>query len=317
METSRRTVLIMALPAIAALSGAGRARAQTGAVVPWSSGTERPTLMAPPGATDCHHHIYDDRFAVAPGISGKPAAATAADYLKLQQRLGTGRHVVVQPSAYGTDNSCILDAMTQFGASARGVAVVTEDVTDAELKRLDAAGIRGIRFNFGAPSAATPAMMLPLGRRIAGMGWHIQLNADADQILGMADTLSALPCPLVFDHLAHPPQPQGTAHPVFAFASRLLAGGKTWVKLSAPYFDTKSGAPDYADTSVVAKAYIHEAPERLVWGTDWPHPSEPAGKKPDDAKLLDLLAAWAPDKALQHRILVENPTALYGFPVAT
>jgi predicted TIM-barrel fold metal-dependent hydrolase len=310
METSRRAVLNLVLPAVAAVSLSRHAQAKGDGVVPWSTGTEAPTIAVPPGATDCHHHIYDGRFPVAPGVAAKPADATATDYKKLQRRLGISRHVVVQPSAYGVDNSCILDAMKQFGRVARGIAVVNTDVTDAELKRLNAAGIRGIRFNFAPAGATTPAMIAPLARRIAGMGWHVQLNADADQIVSLADTLSALPCPLVFDHLAHPPQPAGTSHPVFILVSRLLAAGKTWVKLSAAYADTKVGPPSYADTSAVAKAYVREAPERLVWGSDWPHPSEPADRKPDDAKLLDLLADWVPNKALRHRILVQNPEKL-------
>ncbi len=155
---------------------------------------------------------------------------------------------------------------------------------------------------------------MPLAQRIAGMGWHVQLHAAADDIVAMRDVLSALPCPLVIDHMGHPPEPAGTSHPVFALLSSLVGAGRAWVKLSAPYADTKLGGPAYADTSSVARAYADAAPGRVIWGSDWPHPSEPADRKPDDARLLDLLAEWVPDAGKRHRILVENPAALYGFP---
>lgn len=307
----RRTVLAMVPAGLLALAGRNALAQPAAASVPWSSGTERPKLVVPPGAADCHHHIYDGRFPVAGGA--KPADATAADYLKLQHRLGVSRHVAVQPSAYGVDNSCLVDALKTFGKSARGVAVVNTEVTDAELKHLHAAGVRGIRFNFAPAGATTPEMMVPLSHRIAALGWHVQLHASAEQILALADVFPKLACPLVIDHMAHVPEPAGVSHPVFALALKLLAGGRTWVKLSAIYADTKVGAPSYADVGAVARAYVKAAPERLVWGSDWPHPSEAADHKPDDAQLLDLLAEWVPDPKVRHRILVENPAKLYRF----
>lgn len=307
---TRRTVLV-SVPATLLAPALARA-ASLAEPIPWSTGTERPKLFVPPGATDCHHHIYDGRFPVLPGTT-KPADATAVDYLKLQKRLGLSRHVAVQPSAYGVDNSCLLDALKIFGKSARGIAVVNTDVTDAELKRLHAGGVRGIRFNFAPAGTTTPEMMVPLSHRIARLGWHVQLHAPADTILQLADLYPQLACPLVIDHMAHVPEPEGVKHPVFALALKLLAGGKTWVKLSAPYADTKIGAPSYADVSVVAAAYVKAAPGRVLWGSDWPHPSEAADHKPDDAAVFDLLAQWAPGAPLRHRILVENPARLYGF----
>ncbi len=312
MPFRRRRVLMLGS---ALLTGvASRGAAADDQPVPRSIGTERPTIDVPPGATDCHHHIYDDRFPVAPGVTSMPANATAQQYLLVQRRLGTSRHVAVQPSAYGVDNSCLLDALRQFGPSARGIAVVNIDVADDELKRLNEAGVRGIRFNFAPAGATTREMMMPLARRIAGMGWHVQLHATADDILAMKDVLSALPCPLVIDHMGRLPEPAGTSHPAFALLLTLLGAGRAWVKLSAPYADTKVGAPIYADTSAVARAYVKAVPGRVLWGSDWPHPSKSANHRPDDTKLLDLLADWAPDAEERHRILVKNPSALFGFP---
>jgi D-galactarolactone isomerase len=312
LETRRAMLAIIP----AAIMGARTpARAQGYAeTVPWSTGTEPATLKAPSKATDCHHHIYDSRFPIAPSATLKPGDATVADYRKLQRRIGTTRHVVVQPSTYGTDNSCLLDAMRQFGLhEARAVAVVDTTVTDADLSRLGEAGVRGIRFNLAQAGATTADMVAPLAKRIADRGWHVQVNADAALIVRNANLWAGLPCPVVFDHLAHVPEPEGRNHPVFALMLRLLNTGRTWIKLSGAYADTASGPPAYADSSAIARAYVEAAPERLVWGSDWPHPTEGVDKKPDDAVLFDLLGAWAPDEAVRTRILVDNPQRLYGF----
>jgi predicted TIM-barrel fold metal-dependent hydrolase len=304
---NRRAVLV-GLAALTAAPSGGLADES----VPWSAGTEKPSLVAPPNATDCHHHIYDSRFPVAPNAVLRPADATVAMYRQLQQRLGITRHVVVQPSTYGVDNRCMLDALAQFGlATTRGVAVVNMEVADAELKQLHAAGVRGIRFNLAPAGTTTLAMVAPLSRRVHELGWHIQVNAPAEIIVANADLWTSQPCDVVFDHMAHPRAPEGVNDPVFALARRLLQKGKAWVKISGAYMDGKVGPPTYADRTVIAQAYVKEAPERLVWGSDWPHPTEKV--KPDDAVLFDLLAQWAPDAATRTRILVENPARLYDF----
>ena len=306
---NRRAVLV-------ALSGAatglGAVRGADAQAAKWSSGSERPKTKAPARATDCHHHIYDARFPIDAKATLRPGDATVADYRQLQARIGTSRNVIVQPSTYGVDNRLLVEALGQFGARARGVAVVNTDVTDAELKRLHKAGVRGIRFNLAQQGATTVEMIDPLSKRVAALGWHIQINAPAETILAATDLWGRVPCPIVFDHLAHVPEPDGVSHPVFALVSRLLQQGKAWVKLSGAYADTKIGPPSYADSSAVAKAYVKQAPERLVWGSDWPHPSE-RDSKPDDALLFDLLADWAPDIHVRTRILVDNPAKLYGF----
>jgi predicted TIM-barrel fold metal-dependent hydrolase len=310
---ARRSVLLC-LSGAAAVAGLGRPAAAAvpwSGPVPWSAGSAPPRLAAPRDAADCHHHIYDRRFAMAPQAVLKPGEATVADYRLLQQRIGTTRHVVVQPSSYGLDNRCLLDALGQFGPQARGVAVVDTSVTDAELKQLHAGGVRGIRFNLALAGPTTLDMIDPLSRRVDALGWHVQINMKAAQILAARELWDRLPCPIVFDHLAHPREPDGVNDPAFAAVSALLQKGKAWVKLSGAYADTLVGPPGYADSSRVAQAYVREAPERLVWGSDWPHPTE--NIKPDDAVLFDLLADWAPDAATRDRILVANPAQLYGF----
>ncbi len=220
--------------------------------------------------------------------------------------------MIIQPSTYGVDNRCALAALSALGTSARMVAVVNDRVTNDEVKRLDGLGVRGIRFNLAQAGATAPEMIAPLARRVEPLGWHLQINAPADRILEILPILERVPTPLVFDHLAHIPQPDGVRHPLFARVRALLDQGRTWVKLSGAYLDTGSGPPAYADATAVARAYVAAAPERLVWGSDWPHPTE-QHEKPDDALLFDLLATWAPDPRVRDRILVDNPAALYGF----
>lgn len=193
------------------------------------------------------------------------------------------------------------------------VAVVDTTVIDAELKRLDLAGVRGIRFNLAQAGATTPEMIAPLADRVAGMGWHLQINAPAARILEIMPILEKVPVQVVFDHLAHIPEPDGTSHPLYARVRAMLDAGRAWVKLSGAYLDTKVGPPTYADSTALARAFVAAAPERLVWGSDWPHPTEAADKKPDDARLFDLLSEWAPDERTRQRILVDNPAILYGF----
>jgi predicted TIM-barrel fold metal-dependent hydrolase len=305
---NRRAVLA-AMAAVAA-GAAGEAQAQQ---VPWSAGTEPPRTRAPANATDCHHHIYSASFRIDPNSTLRPGDALVTDYRLLQKRIGTTRHVVVQPSTYGVFNDGLVESLREFGPEARGVAVVNTSVTDDELKQLDAAGVRGVRFNLLFPGATTLEMLEPIAKRIAPLGWHVQFLMPADMALAAKDALYRLPCPMVFDHLAHIPLPAGITHPAFAMVADLLQKGKAWVKLSGAYLDSKVGPPSYADTIAVAQAYVKAAPERLVWGSDWPHPSEQKKTWPDDAVLFDLLAQWVPDEAVRNRILVDNPAKLYGF----
>lgn len=281
--------------------------------VPYSAGTELPHLKVPLNATDCHHHIYDSRFPVDANSALRPPDATVADYRLLQKRLGTTRNVIVQPSTYGINNSGLIEALEEFGLeTTRGIAVVNTSVSDEELKKLNKAGVRGIRFNLSQPGGATSMDMVePLANRVAALGWHIQVVAKADQILAGADLWRSIPCPVVFDHLGHI---TSINHPAFDVIVEVLRTGKGWVKLSGAYILSQDGAPTYADRSIVAKAYVQEAPKQLVWGSDWPHPTAKIDNKPDDAILLDLLTEWIPDEEMRKGILVDNPARLYGFP---
>jgi D-galactarolactone isomerase len=311
---NRREVL-KTVPAVAAAALlAARARSVEAQPVKWSAGSEAPRLKAPANATDCHHHVYDAKYPVDPKATLRPADALVDDYRALQKRIGTTRNVLVQPSTYGTDNRCHLDALAAFGPTARMVAVVNDAVATEELKRLHALGVRGIRFNLATGGATTPEMMEPLSKRINDLGWHIQINAPAARIMEIMPILERIPSPIVFDHLAHIPQPEGVTHPLYAKVRALMDKGRTWMKLSGAYADTKVGPPTYADSSAVARAYAKAMPERCVWGSDWPHPTEQSKQVPDDAVLFDLLTEWVPDEKTRHRILVENPATLYDFP---
>jgi predicted TIM-barrel fold metal-dependent hydrolase len=310
----RRTFLKkVGLMALAAAGGGRLPDSHAQEQVPWSSGTNLPRLKAPANSCDCHMHIYDARFPVDPGATLRPADALVDDYRRLQKRIGTTRNVVVTPSTYGTDNRVTLDAMAKFGATARGVVVVNADVTDSELKRLADLGVRGIRFNLVQAGATTVEMIEPLSTRVNAFGWHVQIHMLGDQIVKIEDLLSRLPSPIVFDHMGRIPQPAGTDHPAFGVIRKLIDKGRAWIKLSGAYQDTKVGPPSYADTSKVAQAYVKAAPERLVWASDWPHPTQKENEKANDAVLFDLLTEWAPNEATRQRILVENPAILYGF----
>ena len=314
---ARRT-FIQGASALAATGLAQREGRAEGA--PNSSGTEAPKLKAPPGACDCHHHIYDPaRFPPSRPSAQQVPNARVEDYRLLQRRLGLSRDIVVTPTPYPapvSDNQVTLDAIRQLGPNARGVVIVYPEITDAELKAYDAAGVRGVRYSLtsgrpGAASTASPADIEAMSKRVNALGWHVQFNTTAEQIVAAEDLLKRLASPIVFDHMGHLPQPEGIGHPGFRIIRELIDKGRTWVKLSVTYDSSQDGPPGYADVNRVGQAYVRAAPERLVWGSNWPHPSEPA--KPDDAMLFDLLAQWAPDEATRNRVLVQNPETLYGF----
>jgi predicted TIM-barrel fold metal-dependent hydrolase len=284
-------------------------------IVPNSSGTTRPRAETPPGTCDCHIHIYDPRFAMANPQLRAVENASVADYRQLQQRLGTSRVVVVQPAAYGTDNAVTLDAIAQLGVErARGIAVVHPAVTDTELLALQKGGVRGLRFTLHDPRTAVTGvdMIEPLAVRVNRLGWHVQLHLVAEQIVEHEALIKRLPGTIVFDHMARLPQPEGIHHRAFAIVRRMLDNGRTWVKLTGAYLNTRTGPPLYDDVKPIARAYIEHAAERCVWGSDWPHPTEPH-VKPDDALLFDLLHDWTPSEAVRQKILVDNADTLYGF----
>lgn len=282
--------------------------------IPFSAGTEAPAIRVPPKACDCHIHILSTRFPASPHWKGRPVLdSNVTAYRRLQTRFGTSWVVVVTPSTYGTDNRATLDAVAQFGPSARAVVVVDRDIADAELRAMAAQGAVGIRVNFSTPQSWEPTTaerLESMARKVEPLGWHVQIYATGDQITLLDPVPRRLPTPLVIDHLARLQPDQGVSHPAYAVVRRLLDGGRTGMNFSDAYLNTASGPPAYSDAMAVAKSFAAAAPERMVWGRDWPHRGET--HMPDDARLLDLLAEWLPNEA-RSRILVDNPANIYGF----
>lgn len=274
-----------------------------------------PRFVAPPGAVDCHHHVYDSRFTTIPGATYRPPDATALEYRSFRDRLGLARSVVVQPSVYAVDNRCTFDAVTQLGETARAVVLVTGDETHEDFEAMARAGAVGVRLQAVGQSRSSFDRLEWLATRVVEMDWHLQLHLDANLIVAAAPRLRALNARLVFDHFGRIPLPEGVKHPAFAVIADLVAQGNTWVKLSAGYHFSKLGPPGYADVGALTRAFLRLAPERMLWGTDWPHPTE--ASKPDSAVLLDRFAEWAGDAATCTRVLARNPESVYRFPPFT
>lgn len=286
------------------------------AVVPHSAGSAAPSRVLPAGACDSHMHIFDPRFAPSPHWKRTPPVADVPAYRALQRRIGTSRTVVVTPSTYGVDNRCTLAALAELGDQARGVAVVDADVAPAELQRLHDGGIRGLRVNFYSPQSwgsTTADMLTTLADKIAALpSWHVQVLAPSARLVELAPVLRALPVPLVIDHLGLIGPEEGAGGEAFAVVRGLLDAGRTWMKLSGAYMESRSGAPGYTDRDAVARALLAAAPGRMLWGSDWPHTVAPPGSV-DDALLVDQFRGWCADDRQMDRILVDNPAALYGF----
>ena len=268
-------------------------------------------LKAPPGACDCHMHVYDVRYPVDPRWTVPPPVSPVAAYREVQRELGIGRAVVVQPNAYAFDNRCTVDAIRELGPLTRGVAAVAPDVTDVELARLHEAGIRGARCYMLPNAFLTWDDVRAIAARVAPFGWHVQVQLDGRELPKHAALLAALPTEVVIDHNGKYLVPVEPSDLSFATLLRLLDSGRTWVKLSAPYETSKTGERRYEDVSVLARALVARNPERCVWASNWPHPGQ--NPPPSSAAMLDLLLDWAPDAATRTRILVDNPARLYGF----
>jgi len=256
-------------------------------------------------------HVYDDRYPVNPAWPVAPPNAPAADYLRARRELGLERAVVVQPNAYGFDNRCTVDAIRDLGPQTRGIATVKPDIPDAELKSLDRSGIRGARCYMLPNAYLSWNDVRAIAARVAPLGWHVQVQLDGRDLPTYETLLRELPCEVVIDHNGKFMEPVPPENPAFVTLLRLLDSGRCWVKLSAPYETSKSGAPRYEDVSVLARALAKSHAERCVWASNWPHPG--TNPTPSNAALLDLLLDWAPDAATRARILVDNPARLYGF----
>jgi predicted TIM-barrel fold metal-dependent hydrolase len=287
--------------------------------VPFTAGAASPRAAVPPGACDCHIHVYDGRHPAAPGARLLPPDASADDYRRLRRRIGTRRAVLVTPSTYGADNRCMLDGLRALGGDARGVAVIDGNESDAELRRLGGLGVRGVRLNLSLGVTGGAERLEPLARRIADHGWHLQLLMAPELLAGLEDVLRRLPVPLVFDHFGRIAPGDAGRHPAHALLLRLLGEGRAWVKLSGGYIVSPRHSTDDPALDGLARGYLAAAPDRVVWGSDWPHATASAGVQPmpDDARQIDRLAEWTGDAATLRRVLVDNPRALYGFPART
>ncbi len=266
------------------------------------------TLGVGPGACDTHVHFYDSAFPTSPAASIFPPDADTADYVNQVQRpLGLDRAVVVQPTTYGLDNSCQEVGMARIGKNARGVAVVDATTPQNELRRLDEVGFRGARFHLLPGGAVSVDDLAPVADRIAELGWHIQLQTDGNALPDLAERLGRLPCPLVIDHIGRymPPPPLDSY--AISVLRELVDRGSTWVKLSAPY----ESHPDPVATLPLVDQLVADAPERLLWASNWPHPGRT--DPPSAADLSDLVNRWLPDPPIRKRVLVDNPTVVYGF----
>lgn len=287
--------------------------------VRFSAGTAAPRTALPAGSCDCHVHLYDSRFPADPAARLRPPDAGVDDLRALQRRIGTSRVVLVTPSTYGSDNRCLLEGLAALGVEARGVAVIGGHESDAELARLHEAGVRGVRLNLSLGVAGTVDSIVPLARRIAPLGWHLQLLMAPDLLAAQGPVLRRLPVPLVFDHFGRIPPALAGRHPAHALLLELLQDGRAWMKLSGGYIVSERHAVDDPTLDALAAGYLRAAPERVVWGSDWPHATATAGVQPlpDDALQVDRLADWARQAgeaaATLQRVLVDNPAALYGF----
>jgi D-galactarolactone isomerase len=273
----------------------------------------RPKLAVPPGACDTHMHFYDQNVPPAPGGPPLPGDFTVPMYQELQKRLGLERVIVVQPNAYQADNRVTLDAIRALGKNAKGVGVVKPGVTDAEIVHLSMGGICGQRI-FQLPHGAVGFdKMDEVMARVHRFGWHANIQLDGRDLPKYEAQIKKLPGRFVIDHVGKFLDPVPPQHEGFRALMRLVETGRCWVKLSAPYEVSRTGPPKYEDVTRLAKALVKYAPERMLWASNWPHPSAPKDKMPDDANLLDLLLDWAPDDATRKMILVDNPADLYDF----
>jgi 2-pyrone-4,6-dicarboxylate lactonase len=279
----------------------------------------KPTFEFPPCACDCHAHICGPQSAYKyiPQRIYSPPDALLPDYRRVLDALGCSRAVLVQPSFYGTDNSAMLAAMKVAGPAFRGVAVLSDDTTASELEAMHMAGIRGARLNIvdvrEGKGRLPVERVARLAARIKPFGWHIEFLMHVDEFPEIDTTLATLPVDVVFGHLGYVKTEKGVAAPGFQSLLRLVRGGRAWVKLTGAYRISSETLP-HADTNEFAHALLEAAPNRIVWGTDWPHVmTKWTIPMPNDGALADLLLDWIPDAALRRRVLADNPATLYGF----
>jgi predicted TIM-barrel fold metal-dependent hydrolase len=272
-----------------------------------------PRFKAPLGATDTHLHIFgpEERYPFVSDRRFTPPYVSVESYLRLQRTLGLSRAVLVQPSSYGTDNRRQLDAASEMDIPTRVIVVVSPSVTDREIDDLYRAGARGVRFVPTQPGGLPLDQLESYAERLGDLGWHIQLMLAPKHVVELAPRLAKLRCDYVIDHMGDIQAAQGTGQPAFQALLRLLDGGRCWTKLSAGYHASRQ-APPYPEVIPLAHALVEARPDRLLWGTDWPHVNCPE-PIPNPTEFFDLLLDWVPNEDVRTRILVDNPTQLYGF----
>ncbi len=277
----------------------------------------KPRLALPEGAADCHAHLFgpEARYPWSPARGYTPPDATLADYGRLHETLGVSLGVLTQPSVYGTDNSLLLDALRESPDRLRGVVTVDESITDAALAEMDALGVRGIRVNLvdrgGMPFRSMDSLR-EIAARIAEHGWHVELLVHVHEFPDFRDLLARLPVEVSVGHMGYMPARRGPDDPGFREFLALLRDGRCWAKLTGAYRITGEQTPPYTDVLPIARAVVEANPDRVVWGTDWPHPHVRL-PMPNDGDLVDMLADWVPDARTRRRILVDNPRRLFGF----
>lgn len=275
----------------------------------------KPVFRTPPGAVDAHCHVFGpgDVFPYAPERKYTPCDAPAAKLFELRDFLGFERNVIVQATCHGADNRALVDALGQAAGRARGVATVRAEVTDAELRALDNAGVRGVRFNFVRRLVdTTPRETLAaIAARVAPLGWHIVIYFEAAELAELYDFFTSLPTVVVVDHMGRPDVSKAVDGPEFELFVRLMREHQNfWSKVSCPERLSRAGPPGYNDVVPFARRLVELFPERVLWGTDWPHPNLKS-HMPDDGQLVDLIPRIAPTAELQRRLLVDNPMRLY------
>lgn len=272
-------------------------------------------LRMPPNATDSHCHVFGpaQRFPFAPEATYTPPDSGIDDFEILQRTLGLSRAVFVQASCHGTDNTAMVDALVRGAGRYAGVAMIDESFGPREIAELHEAGVRGTRFNFVAHLGGAPDLdtFWTLVDRVVPFDWHIVLHFDAKDLPQYADLLERMPVPYVIDHMARVDASAGLEQEPFQALLAVMQDERAWVKISGAERLTDEGPPPYDDVVPYARALIEAAPDRILWGTDWPHPN--VRHMPDDGDLADLMAQFAPDETMRHRILVDNPGRLYDF----
>ncbi len=276
--------------------------------------TRQARLAVPAGSVDCHTHVFVDEYPMIAERGYNPPRSTLDDMLEMHAKLGIERVVLTQPSVYGTDNSAILDAVSSIPDRARAVVAVTGNVTDGQLEDLHGRGARGIRLNLDNVGGMPVEMdeVPGLVKRIGAMGWHVEFLFAGRELPGLLPLLRTLDAPVSIGHFAYMPAGEGVGYPPFQDLLSLVAEGNTWVKLSAPNRLGVGDLPPWPEVVPLARALIVANADRMLWATDWPHPNK-FETQPNDADLLEQLELWAPEEEMRRRILVDNPTALYGF----